>query len=79
MVDCKILQLQSRLYSYMTMDDSKIDCGDNGGVLKLEISRISADSHSLKMWHSCVDDVQNSVVLNGKNVATGVKCPTRVK
>ncbi len=82
MVNCKILQLQSGIYPYMTMDGAKINDGDNGGILKLEISGLSAGNHSLKMWHSCVDDAQNSslsVLVNGKTTATGVKCPTRVK
>lgn len=82
MVNCKILQLQSGNYPYLTMDGAKINDGDNGGILKLEISGLSAGKHSLKMWHSCVDNVQNSslsVSVNGKTTAAGVKCPTRVK
>lgn len=81
MVNCKILQLQSGIYPYLTMDGAKINDGDNGGILKLEISGLSSGNHSLKMWHSCVDNAQNSslsISVNGKTTATGVKCPTRV-
>ncbi|MCM1529973.1 MAG: carbohydrate-binding protein [Alistipes sp.] len=82
MVNNKKLQLQSGIYPYMTMDGAKINDGDKGGVLKLEISRLSAGHHSLKMWHSCVDNVKNSsltVSVNGKTTAAGVQCPTGVK
>lgn len=82
MVNNKKLQLQSGIYPYMTMDGAKINDGDKGGVLKLEISGLSSGHHSLKMWHSCVDNVKNSsltVSVNGKTTATGVKCPTGVK
>ena len=39
----KKLQLQSLDYPYLTMDGAKIKDGDNGGVLKLEISGISEE------------------------------------
>lgn len=80
-VNCKILQKANGIQPYMTMDGVTIKDGDNGGVIKLEISGLSAGQHSLKMWHSCVDNASNSslsVSVNGKTAATGVKCPTRV-
>lgn len=80
-VNCKILQLQSGLYPYMTMDGVTIQDGNTGGILQLEISGLSAGTHTLKMWHSCVDRETNSTLsisVNGKTTATGVKCPTRV-
>lgn len=43
----KKLQLQSLEYPYLTMDGAKIKDGDDGGILKLEISRLSGGSHSL--------------------------------
>lgn len=81
-VNCKILQLQSGIYPYLTMDGVTIKDGDNGGIIKLEITGLSAGKHSLKMWHSCVDNTTASSVsvsVNGKTTAAGVKCPTRVK
>ena len=51
----KKLQLQSLDYPYLTMDGAKIKDGDNGGVLKLEISGMSNGNHSLQMWHSNTD------------------------
>ena len=40
----KKLQLQSLEYPYLTMDGAKIKDGDNGGILKLEISGLSNGS-----------------------------------
>lgn len=80
-VNCKILQLQSGIYPYLTMDGVTIQDGDNGGVIKLEISGLSAGTHSLKTWHSCVDNTSASTVsitINGNKTASGVPCPTRV-
>lgn len=81
-VDCKILQLQSLIYPYKTMDGVTINDTTNGGVIKLEISGLSAGTHSLKTWHSCVDNATCGtlkVSVNGTTTATGVSCPTRVK
>ena len=78
----KKLQLQSLDYPYLTMDGAKIKDGDNGGVLKLEISGMSNGNHSLQMWHSNTDGYTNSklsISVNGKKVLTGVNCPTNVK
>ena len=80
-VNCKILQLQSGIYPYLTMDGVTIKDGDNGGVIKLEISGLSAGTHSIKTWHSCVDNADSgsvSVSVDGKTTASGVSCPTRV-
>ena len=78
----KKLQLQSLEYPYLTMDGAKIKDGDNGGILKLEISGLSNGSHSLQMWHCNTDGYTNSslsISVNGKKVLSGIKCPTNVK
>lgn len=65
----------------LTMDGVTIQDGDNGGTIKLEISGLSAGTHSLKTWHSCVDNASASSVsvsINSKTTATGIACPTRV-
>lgn len=77
----KKLQLQSGIYPRLTMDGAKIKDGDNGGVLKLEISRLSNENHSLQMWHANTDGYSNSklsISVNGKKVMSGVNCPTNV-
>ena len=77
----KKLQLQSGIYPRLTMDGAKIKDGDNGGVLKLEISGLSDGEHSLQMWHCNTDGYTNSklsIYVNGKKVLTGVNCPTNV-
>lgn len=80
-VNCKLLQLQSGIYPYKTMDGVTINDCTSGGVIKLEISGLSAGKHSLKTWHSCVDNATvgtMSISINGQTTATGVACPTRV-
>ena len=80
-VNNKKLQLQSMDYPRLNIDGAKIKDGDNGGVLKLEISGLSGGEHSLQMWHSNVDGKTNSTLsisVNGKKVMSGVKCPTNV-
>ena len=80
-VNNKKLQLQSLIYPRLTMDGAKIDNGDGGGVLKLEISGLSDGAHSLRMWHSNVDGYTNStlsVSVNGTKVMSGISCPTNV-
>jgi len=77
----KKLQLQSLIYPRLTMDGAKIKDGDNGGVLKLEISGLSNGNHSLQMWHCNTDGFDNSklsISVNGKKVLSGVNCPTNV-
>ncbi|MBR4627308.1 MAG: dockerin type I repeat-containing protein [Ruminococcus sp.] len=77
----KKLQLQSGIYPRLTMDGAKIKDGDNGGVLKLEISGLTDGEHSLQMWHCNTDGYTNSklsISVNGKKVLTGVECPTNV-
>lgn len=82
-VNCKILQLQDvEKTPTLTMDGVKIKDGDNGGTIKLEISGLSAGTHSLTTWHSTADAVEistMSISVNGKTTATGVKAPVRVK
>lgn len=78
----KKLQLQSLDYPYLTMDGAKIKDGDNGGILKLEISGLSNGDHSLQMWHCNTDGYTNSklsIFVNGKKVISGLNCPTNVK
>ena len=78
----KKLQLQSLDYPYLTMDGAKIKDGDDGGVLKLEISGLSDTSHSLQMWHCNTDGYDNSslsISVNGKKTLSGVDCPANVK
>lgn len=78
----KKLQLQSGIYPRLTMDGAKIKDGDNDGVLKLEISGLSNENHSLQMWHCNVDGYTNSklsISVNGKKVLSGIECPTNVK
>jgi hypothetical protein len=77
----KKLQLQSGIYPRLTMDGAKIKDGDNGGILKLEISGLSGGEHSLQMWHCNTDGYANSklsISVNGKKVLSGVNCPTNV-
>ena len=77
----KKLQLQSGIYPRLTMDGAKIKDGDDGGILKLEISGLSSGNHSLKMWHSNTDGFANSklsISVNGIKVLSGVNCPTNV-
>lgn len=77
----KKLQLQSGIYPRLIMDGAKIKDGDSGGVLKLEISGLSNENHSLRMWHCNVDGYANSklsIAVNGKKVLSGVNCPTNV-
>jgi len=83
-VDCtnnKKLQKYDGTTPYLTADGVKIKDGDNGGVLKLEISGLSAGTHSFSGWHSCLDGVTPSslkLTVNGKTVMTGIKCPSNI-
>ncbi len=80
-VNYKVLQKMSGIYPYLTMDGVTIDNSSGGGVIKLEISGLSAGTHSLKTWHSCVDNATvgtMSVTINGTKTASGISCPTRV-
>ena len=81
LVNNKTLQLQDvEKTPTLTMDGAKIKDGSGNPSLKLEISGLSNGSHSIKTIHACADrNVTNSsltVKINGKTVATGVKCPT---
>ena len=78
-VNNKKLQFYDGTTPHLTMDGAKIKGGDNGGVLKLEISGLSNGTHSFSGWHACVDNVQNSTLslsVNGTKVQTGIPCPT---
>lgn len=80
-VNYKVLQKMSGIYPYLTMDGVTIDNSSGGGIIKLEISGLSAGTHSLKTWHSCVDNATvgtMSVTINGTKTASGISCPTRV-
>lgn len=83
-VDCtnnKKLQKYDGTTPYLTADGVKIKDGDNGGVLKLEISGLSAGTHSFTGWHSCLDGVTASslkLTVNGKEAMKGIPCPSNV-
>ena len=81
LVNNKILQLQDiEKTPTLTMDGAKIKDGSGNPSLKLELSGLSNGTHSIKTIHACADrNVTNSsltIKINGKTVATGVKCPT---
>ncbi|MBQ4464954.1 MAG: hypothetical protein II916_03205, partial [Oscillospiraceae bacterium] len=66
----------------LTMDGVTIDGGEKGGVIKLEISGLSAGTHTLKTWHSCMDGLATStmsVTVNGKKTCSGIAAVARVK
>lgn len=64
------------------MDGVTVDNTNGGGIIKLEIAGLSAGTHSLKTWHSCVGKGNSAgsmkITINGKTTQTGVACPTRV-
>ena len=81
LVNNKILQLQdAEKTPTLTMDGAKIKDGIGNPTLKLEISGLSNGNHSIRTWHACADrNVTNSsltVKIAGKQVASGLKCPT---
>ena len=79
--NCKILQRDDGSTPTLTMDGVYIEDGQNGGVVKLEIKGLSAGTHSLKTFHSCMDNQTistMSVTINGKKMASGIKSVTRV-
>ncbi len=80
-INNKKLQKYDGTTPYITADGAKIKDGDNGGILKLEISGLSSGTHSFTGWHCCIDNVTNSslkLTVDGKTVQTGIKCPTNV-
>ncbi len=80
-INNKKLQKYDGTTPYLTADGAKIKDGDNGGILKLEISGLSSGTHSFTGWHCCIDNVTNSslkLTVDGKTVQTGIKCPTNV-
>ena len=83
-VDCvnnKKLQKYDGSTPYLTADGVKIKDGDNGGILKLEISGLSSGKHSFTGWHSCLDGVTASnlkLIVDGKTAMTGIKCPSNI-
>lgn len=81
LVNNKVLQLQDVSNTpTLTMDGAKIKDGSGNPSLKLELSGLPDGTHSIQTWHACCDrNVTNSsltIKINGKTVATGVKCPT---
>ncbi len=76
----KKLQLQSGLYSYLTMDGATVDA-TSGGSLTLEISGLSDGTHSLKTYHSATgsESVSGiSVSASGGTSMSGIACPNQV-
>lgn len=78
----KTLQKLDLSHPYLTMDGVTVDNSNGGGIIKLEIAGLSAGTHSLKTWHSCVGKGNSAgsmkITINGKTTQTGVACPTRV-
>ena len=74
--------IQSSLDSpALTLDGVTIDGATAGGTIKLEISGLSAGTHTLTTWHSFYDNVSGSTMslsIDGTVKATGIKGPTRV-
>lgn len=80
-VNCKLLQKMDGSTPTMTMDGVTIKDGDSNGIIRLDIKGLSAGTHSLTTWHSCVDNATistMSVSINGKTTATGIQSVTRV-
>lgn len=76
----KKLQKYSGIYPNLTMDGVTVTEAENG-VLRLEISGLSAGRHSLKTWHSCAMNAAVSTMrisIGGKVMAEGVACPVNV-
>ncbi|MBR6792180.1 MAG: RICIN domain-containing protein, partial [Ruminococcus sp.] len=78
----KKLQLQSGIYSYLTMDGATVDC-DNGGKLTLTISGLSNGTHSIKTYHSNTNANGSTgsltLKVNGTTAMSGISCPNTVK
>ncbi|MDP4177305.1 MAG: cellulose binding domain-containing protein [Bacillota bacterium] len=74
--------IQSSLDSpTLTLDGVTVDSAASGGVIKLEISGLSAGTHTLTTYHSFYDSVSGSTMslsVDGTIKATGIKGPTRV-
>lgn len=65
----------------LTMDGAIIEDATNQGIIKLEITGLSAGRHTLKTWHSFFDNVSGStmsVEINGIVKATGIKSVKRI-
>lgn len=77
---CKTLTKSDGTTPTLTMDGVTIKDGENGGVIKLEITGLSAGTHSLTTWHSYFDNVTGSSLSVSVNGATtsGIKSVTRV-
>ena len=78
-IDCtnnKKLQKYDGSTPYLTADGVRVKDGDKGGIIKLEISGLSAGKHSFTGWHSCLDGVTASTLkltVNGKTAMSGIK------
>lgn len=75
----KKLQQMSGIYPRLTMDGATVDA-NNGGSLKLEISGLSAGTHSIRTYHSATGNESVgglTVTINGQKIS-GVKCPNQV-
>ncbi|MDS0528309.1 hypothetical protein NNC19_21720 [Clostridium sp. SHJSY1] len=74
--------IQSSLNSpTKTLDGLTVDNSTSGGVIKLEITGLSAGTHTLTTWHSFYDNVKGSTMslsVDGTVKAKGIKGPTRV-
>lgn len=77
----KKLQKQSGIYPYLTMDGVTVETAENG-ALQLEITGLSAGTHTLKTWHSACQSGASAGTLrlsvNGRTAAEGVACPVNV-
>lgn len=81
-VNLKTLTKSDNTTPTLTMDGVTIKDGNSNGIIKLEISGLSAGTHTLTTWHSCVDNAtinSMSITINGKTTAKGIKGVTRVK
>jgi hypothetical protein len=66
----------------LTQDGVTVKDADKGGRIKLEISGLSAGTHTITTYHSYVDNWSNgspvSITVNGTKTVSGLKVPTRV-
>ncbi len=66
---------------FLTADGVQVGDIKTGGVIKLEISGLSAGTHSLKTWHSYFDDTKAStmsITIDGKVASTGIEVAKQV-
>ncbi len=74
----KKLQKMSGIYPRLTMDGVTVTEAENG-VLKLEITGLSAGIHSLKTWHAACNKNYTAetvrISVNGQTTAENMPCP----